>query len=270
VLPDRHKKAFIVPAIILTGEGADMVNSSLRIRIRDTLVVFFVVLLVMSILAMPFYNPSLAVYMSIIAAGISLALQKYLASFAGHFVIGWSGIFEVGDRIRIGNIKGDVKHIGLFHIIIDEVGDDGKMGGELTGRLLHVPNLLVLDQPVLNYSKDYSVKDELIESGYIFDEIRIPLRPKSDVQKAVVILEELLWAENSAFIKDAERIFDRGMPNFLQDVEKGLKVTIHIDSERIWIKGRFVTPIKARNELKTRIGLGFINRIKGDSSIEIN
>jgi hypothetical protein len=133
-----------------------------------------------------------------------------------------------------------------------------------------VPNLLVLDQPVLNYSKDYSVKDELIESGYIFDEIRIPLRPKSDVQKAVAILEELLWAENSAFVKEAEQVFDKGLPNFLQDVEKGPKVTIHIDSERIWIKGRFVTPIKAKNELKTKIGLEFIGRIRGDSSIEIN
>jgi small-conductance mechanosensitive channel len=248
----------------------DVVSTSFRIKIRDTFVVLIVLLLVLSIFSIPFFNPSLAVYMSIIAAGISLALQKYLASFVGHFVIRWSGIFEVGDRIRIGTIKGDVKHVGLFHIIIDEVGEDGKMGGELTGRLLHVPNLLVLDQPVLNYSKDYSVSDELIESGYIFDEIRIPLRPKSDIPRAVAILEELLWAENSAFVKEAEQIFDRGLPNFLQDVEKGPKVTIHIDVERIWIKGRFVTPVKAKNELKTKISLEFIGRIKGDSNIEIN
>jgi len=112
---------------------------------------------------------------SVLAIGLSLALQKYMASFAGYFVIKSSNIFDVGDRIRIGSMKGDVKHIGLFHVILDEVGEDEKMGGELTGRIVHVPNLVVLDQPVLNFSKDYSIKEELISCGYIFDEIRIPL-----------------------------------------------------------------------------------------------
>ena len=246
------------------------ISKSTIIRIRDTVITLVIVVILVAVLTIPFYNPSLAMYVSIIAAGISFALQKYLSSFVGHYVIKWSGIFDAGDRIRIGSIKGDVKHVGLFYIIIDEVGDDGKMGGELTGRLLHVPNLVVLDQPVVNYSKDYSVTDELISCGYIFDEIRIPLRPKSDIPKAVAILEELLWAENSTFIKEAVKIFDKGLPNFLADVESGPKVTIHIDQERVWLKGRFVTPIRAKNELKTKIGLEFIGRIRGDSSIEIN
>ncbi|OPY30373.1 MAG: Mechanosensitive ion channel [Methanocella sp. PtaU1.Bin125] len=247
-----------------------MAYSRLKARVRDAIITLLIVALVATILILPFYNPSMAVYMTIIAVGMSLALQKYLASFVGHFVIRGSGIFAIGDRIRIGTIKGDVKHIGLFHIILDEVGDDDKMGGELTGKIISVPNLLVLDQSVQNYSRDFSVDDEMITCGYIFDEIRIPLRPKSDVQKAVVILEELLWAENAAFIKEASARFDRGLPNFLHDIEKGPKVTIHFDKERVWIKGRVITPIRAKNELRTRIGLGFINRIKGDSGIEIN
>jgi Mechanosensitive ion channel, beta-domain len=246
-----------------------MVYSRLKVRIRDGLITLLIVVLAATILIMPFYNPSLAVYMTIIAVGMSLALQKYLASFVGHFVIRGSGIFNIGDRIRIGTIKGDVKHIGLFHIILDEVGDDDKMGGELTGKIISVPNLIVLDQSVQNYSRDFSIDDVMISCGYIFDEIRIPLRPKSDVQKAVAILEELLWTENAAFVKEAAEHFDRGLPNFLHDIEKGQKVTIHFDKERIWIKGRIVTPIRAKNELRTRIGLDFISRIKGDSSIEI-
>lgn len=62
----------------------------------------------------------------------------------------------MGDRIRIGNTKDDVRHVGLLHTTLEEVGEDEKLGGELTGRLLYVPNLIILDQPVLNYSKDYS------------------------------------------------------------------------------------------------------------------
>jgi len=148
---------------------------SLKSRFRYMLVSIVVVVAIGLILVIPFFNPSLSIYVSVLAIGLSLALQKYMASFAGYFVIKSSNIFDVGDRIRIGSMKGDVKHIGLFHVILDEVGEDEKMGGELTGRIVHVPNLVVLDQPVLNFSKDYSIKEELISCGYIFDEIRIPL-----------------------------------------------------------------------------------------------
>jgi len=239
-------------------------------RVRDVTITLLIIALAATILIMPFFNPSLAVYMTIIAVGVSLALQKYLASFVGHFVIRGSGIFDIGDRIRIGTIKGDVKHIGLFHIIVDEVGDDDKMGGELTGKIVSVPNLLVLDQPVQNYSRDFSADDVMITCGYIFDQIRIPLKPDSDVQKAVVILEELLWAENSEFIKEASKIFARGLPNFLHEMEIGPKVSVIFDKERVWITGRFITPIRTKNELRTKIGLDFIGRIKGDGSIKVN
>lgn len=248
-----------------------MINSGLKAQIKYIIVSILVIGTIVAILAIPFFRQELSVYITIIALGASLALQKYIASFVGHFVIRWSSTFDIGDRIRIGSIKGDVRHVGLFHIILDEVGDDEKMGGELTGRLLHIPNLLVLDQPVLNYSKDYSIKDKLISSGYIFDEIRIPLKPTSDVKKAAVILEELMWKENSTFMKQAQKVFgEDDVPNFLHDLQAGPRITIHIDEERIWIKGRFVTTIKARNELKTKISLDFIERIRGDTSIIIN
>ena len=248
-----------------------MPGSSFGVKVKDLLISLIVIVTITLFLIVPFFRPDLSVYITIVALGASLALQKYIASFVGHFVIGWSSAFDIGDRIRIGTIKGDVRHIGLFHIILDEVGDDGKMGGELTGRLLHIPNLLVLDQPILNYSKDYSVKDKHISSGYIFDEVRIPLKPTSDVKKAVAILEELLWAENSTFVKQAQKAFgEDGLPNFLHELQNGPRVSIYFDEERIWIKGRFVTTIHTKNELKTKIGLEFIERIRGDNCIQIN
>jgi small-conductance mechanosensitive channel len=228
-----------------------------------------VVSAIIAVLVIPFINSSLSIYVSVLAIAFSLALQKYLASFAGFFVIKSSNIFDTGDRIRIGSVKGDVKHIGLFHVILDEVGEDEKMGGELTGRIVHVPNLVVLDQPVLNFSKDYSIKEKLISCGYIFDEIRLPLKQGSDVRKAADILEELLRAENGAIMKQAKAAFTDGLPNFVQDLENGPRITVHIEEKVTWIKGRFVTSITDRNVVKTRITMAFLERIKGDPEIGI-
>jgi small-conductance mechanosensitive channel len=120
------------------------------------------------------YVPQIAIWVPIITLGLALALQKYTASFLAYLVITFSDIYGIGDRIRIGNVKGDVRMVGLLHSILEEVGEDEKLGGELTGRLLHVPNMIVLDQPISNYSKDYSVNSEAISSDYMFDEVRIP------------------------------------------------------------------------------------------------
>lgn len=70
-------------------------------------------------------------------------------------------------------------------------------------------------------------------------------------------------------MKEAKAAFTDGLPNFIDDLEKGPKITVHIDDKKVLIKGRFVTPIKSRNELKTRISLGFLDRIKGDPDIMI-
>src|SRR4030043_2036869 len=75
------------------------------------------------------YVPQVAIYVPIIAIGLALALQKYTASFVAFFVIAFTRIFEIGDRIRIGNVKGDVRHVGIIHMILEEVGEDEKLGG---------------------------------------------------------------------------------------------------------------------------------------------
>jgi len=215
------------------------------------------------------YIPKTAIYVPVMALGLALALQKYTASFIAHFVINFSGIYNPGDRIRIGSIKGDVQRVGLLHTTLEEVGEDEKLGGELTGRLLHVPNLIILDQPVLNYSKDYSVHNKTISSDFMFDEVRIPITTNSNVEKATEILERILKSQDGIHIKEASRIFEDGYPEFLSEAMTGPRVLIFIEPQHIWIKGKFVTPLKGRNELKSRIQLEFFKEINASSDIKL-
>jgi len=231
-------------------------------------VLIFLILVAATILA-AIYIPKTAIYVPVIAVGLALALQKYTASFIAHFVINFSNIYTPGDRIRIGNIKGDVRRVGIFHTTLEEVGEDEKLGGELTGRLLHVPNLIILDQPVLNYSKDYSVHNKTISSDFMFDEVRIPITTNSNVEKATNILERILKSQDEIHIKEATRIFEDGYPEFLSEAMTGPRVLIFIEPQHIWIKGKFVTPLKGRNELKSRIQLEFFKEVNASSDIKL-
>ena len=231
-------------------------------------VLIFLILVAATILA-AIYIPKTAIYVPVIAVGLALALQKYTASFIAHFVINFSNIYTPGDRIRIGNIKGDVRRVWIFHTILEEVGEDEKLGGEITGRLLHVPNLIILDQPVLNYSKDYSVHNKTISSDFMFDEVRIPITTNSNVEKATNILEHILKSQDEIHIKEATRIFEDGYPEFLSEAMTGPRVLIFIEPQHIWIKGKFVTPLKGRNELKSRIQLEFFKEVNASSDIKL-
>ncbi len=226
------------------------------------------ILLALTILA-AIYVPQVAIYVPIIALALALALQKYTASFFAFFVITFSKIYDLGDRIRIGNTKGDVRHIGLLHTTLEEVGEDEKLGGELTGRLLYVPNLIILDQPVLNYSKDYSTGLEAISSDYMFDEVRIPLTTDSNVEKASHLLESILKSQDKVYVKQAGKVFQDGYPRFLDEAISGPRVLVFVEPQHIWIKGKFVAPLESRNDLRSSILLQFLKEAKASSDIKL-
>jgi len=215
------------------------------------------------------FLPQVAIYVPIIALALALALQKYTASFFAFFVITFSKIYDIGDRIRIGNTKGDVRHIGLLHTTLEEVGEDEKLGGELTGRLLYVPNLIILDQPVLNYSKDYSTGFEAIASDYMFDEVRIPLTTDSNIEKASQLLESILKSQDEVYVKQSEQAFQNGYPRFLDEAMSGPRVLVFVEPQCIWIKGKFVAPLESRNDLRSSILLQFIKEAGTSSDIKL-
>jgi small-conductance mechanosensitive channel len=212
------------------------------------------------------YLPQVAIYVPIIAVGLALALQKYTASFIAFFIIAFTRIFDIGDRIRIGNVKGDVRHVGVIHMVLEEVGEDEKLGGELTGRLLYVPNLVILDQPVLNYSKGHF---ETIPGDYVFDEIRIPIQTDSDAEKASDLLETIIKKLDEPCLAAARKTVKRGYPRFMEEATSGPRVLVHIEPQRIWIKGKFVAPLRGRNDLRSSILLEFLDSINETSDIKL-
>jgi small-conductance mechanosensitive channel len=228
-------------------------------------IVTILALIAVTVVAAIFF-PQIAIYVPIIAIGLALALQKYTASFIAFFVIAFTRIFDIGDRIRIGNIKGDVRHVGIIHTTLEEVGEDEKLGGEITGRLLYVPNLVILDQPVLNYSK---VHFETIPGDYIFDEVRVPITTDSNVGKAGDLLERIIKKLDEPYVTEAGKMFKCGYPKFLEEATSNPRVLVHIEPQHIWIKGKFVAPVKGRNDLRSAILLEYLEEVNRNSDIKL-
>jgi small-conductance mechanosensitive channel len=107
-------------------------------------------------------------------AGVAVALQDMLASIAGAFSIGFSKLYALGDRVQIGDTRGDVIDIGLLRTTLLETGN--WVSGDLyNGRIVRIPNSTVLKGSVFNYSQGFQ---------FIWDEIKVLFTTTSDCQLA--------------------------------------------------------------------------------------
>ena len=110
----------------------------------------------------------------IAGAGLAVALQDVIASIAGAFSIGFSSLYAVGDRVQIGDTRGDVIDIGLLRTSLMETGS-WVNGDQYNGRIVRIPNSAVLKATVFNYSQGFR---------FIWDEIKVVLSTASDCQFA--------------------------------------------------------------------------------------
>ncbi|MBM3939918.1 MAG: mechanosensitive ion channel [SAR202 cluster bacterium] len=216
-------------------------------------------------LVIPLFQPSLGAYVSIVALASAFALQRYIASVAGYFVLRSARVFRAGDRIRIGTVKGDVRQIGMLHFIVDEVGEGENFGGELTGRIIHVPNHMVLDSPVLNYSQNFSSKGELLSCDYMFDEVDIHLTPGTPVTHAKALLERTLRVADERHLAMAKALYSRSIPNFMQEANLTPRVLVIMEPDRVRLVGKYVAPIRNRNELKSQIIMEFLEALEREA-----
>src|SRR5580692_8532685 len=112
--------------------------------------------------------------LGIAGAGVAVALQDLVASIAGAFSIGFSKLYAVGDRVQIGDTRGDVIDIGLLRTTLMETGN--WVSKDLyNGRIARIPNNTVMKVAVFNYSQGFR---------FVWDEIKVLFTITTDCQLA--------------------------------------------------------------------------------------
>lgn len=121
---------------------------------------------------------SVATFLGLVTAGLAIALQDIIKSFAGWAFILWRKPFTLGDRIQIGQYSGDVIDIRLFKFTMMEIGN-WVDADQSTGRLIHLPNSHVITEVIANYGQGFQ---------FIWNEIPVLLTFESNWKKGKEIL----------------------------------------------------------------------------------
>src|SRR5581483_9809223 len=115
------------------------------------------VLLLVGLVSIWFDDPTrLTSALGLVTAGVAFALQRVITAFAGYFIILRGKTFNVGDRIVMGGVRGDVVALGFMQTTVMEMGQPVPVqsaepamwvhGRQYTGRIVTITNDKIFDE----------------------------------------------------------------------------------------------------------------------------
>ncbi|WP_245590631.1 mechanosensitive ion channel family protein [Adhaeribacter aquaticus] len=122
--------------------------------------------------------------LGLIGLALSWSLQTPIESFTGWLLNSFQGYYRVGDRIRVGEVFGDVYRIDFLTTTVWEIGSPFQASfvhaEQPTGRMVTFPNNEVLTGTITNLTGDFP---------FVWDELSVTIANESDLPLAVKVLE---------------------------------------------------------------------------------
>jgi len=129
--------------------------------------------------------------LGVIGFAITFALQQPLLSLIAWIYITVKQPYGVGDRVRIDDAKGDVIEVDFLVTTLWEINGELVSSNQPSGRVVTVPNSVVLSSNVVNFGGG--------GSPYVWNEIGIQVAYETDLEFARAVMREeaidLLGAE---------------------------------------------------------------------------
>lgn len=182
----------IVRRMLARTPGERLGAGKVRFWSRQAVGLLAGAILVLGIVSIWFDDPArLTTGLGLVTAGVAFALQRVITAVAGYFVILRGKTFNVGDRIVMGGVRGDVIALSFMQTKILEMGQPPPVNSaepamwvhsrQFTGRIVTVSNDKIFDEPIYNYTYHFP---------YVWEEIRLPVSYRDDRAAAETILLE--------------------------------------------------------------------------------
>jgi small-conductance mechanosensitive channel len=127
-----------------------------------------------------------------VAVALTIAVKELLLGLSGALVRTSSRAFSVGDRIQVGDFRGDVVDMRALSTQILEVDESTN---RRTGRAVTLPNSLFLDKAIVN---------ETFASNYVLSVLAVPVPAEMDWQSAERVLLEAANDVCAPFLAEAK------------------------------------------------------------------
>jgi len=216
-------------------------------RVLRIVVVLALLFIVISVLFVNWY--AAVVSLGLISLVLGFALQSPISSFVGWIYILIRAPYRVGDRIEIGEARGDVIDVSYLDTTLWEIGGRHLSTDHPSGRLIKFPNTNVFSTPVINYSWPLF--------PYIWNEIKFHIAYESDLEFVASTMREIAEAELGDAMQEKVRIYrellGRTPVNHLEVRER--PAVLFRVSENTWLEAivQYLVHPKEAGRLKTAL-----------------
>jgi small-conductance mechanosensitive channel len=232
---------------------------------RQGVSVTFALITVIVLVSIWFDDPQrLTTGLGLMTAGLAFALQRVITALAGYVLILRGNTFTVGERIKMGGVRGDVIALSFLQTKIMEMGQPPSVQSEdpamwvrsrqFTGRIVTVTNDKVFDEPVFNYTRDFP---------FIWEEMRLPIAYGADRKRAESILIDCVSKETTAlagFSDSARRELERRYGIQLDDLTP--RVFYRLTDNWLELTVRFVVEEHGIRQVKDAISRSLLEELE--------
>ena len=198
-----------------------------------------------------------AFVLSAFAVAIVLATKETLLCFQGWWLKIAGGHYQIGDRVQIGQWKGDVVDYGLLTTTLLEVSTGGsqefRSGGTVT-----IPNSLLLSEPVRNETRSLP---------YTWHTVTIHVPANEDWRARERLLLDCARQEWTQYAEKAREDVDRLEDDIAQPAGGGepLVFVSQSDGGLVELRLRIGVPVGETASADDRIVRNYLNRLSPSS-----
>lgn len=205
----------------------------------------YLLIIFIAIFAFLAYGGSLAgigIIAGLLSAALGFALQRPITGAAGWLMVVVKRPFEIGDRIIIGKIKGDVVDITLTHIHVKEIG--GTIASEETsGRIILIPNAKLFEEDIINYT---------YINEFILDQVKFTITFESNLEVA----KKIALDSAKEMLKN---YLDRTREPYIRTYFQPSGIDMYV---------RYMAPASTREEVSSKITQKIFNKIISSKEVE--
>lgn len=243
-------------------------NRRIRFWGRQGINLFASFVIFLTILSIWFDDPTrLTTGLGLVTAGLAFALQKVVTSFAGYIIIMRGNTFGVGERITMGGIRGDVISLGYIQTTIMEMGQPPSVqnanpemwirGRQFTGRIVTVTNDKIFENPVYNYTRDFS---------FLWEEMSFPIKYTQQRKKVEEILMQSVKKHTEKYLQmssDQREMLERKYAIQLDDMIP--RVFYRLTDNWLEMSVRFIVPEHGIRNVKDAISREVLDHFDRES-----
>jgi small-conductance mechanosensitive channel len=191
--------------------------------------------------------------LGVAGAGLVVSLQDVITSFAGWVAIGYLNLYKPGDRIQIGETRGDVIDISFMRTEIVETGN--WVSNDLyNGRVVRIPNSAALKGPTFNYSQGFR---------FVWDEIKVPLTAESDHLLAREMLLRIADEAVAGYLEEAETSWGEVTYNFrIANISLAPTATLIVNGGSLEFTVSYIVDYTNRTAMQDRLFSKIVEEIK--------